>query len=125
MVRIALAAKAAKLAQKLPDAAEIKTHGVSSLIGFLSREDGRIVAYFSRFCNLQILEMALLEGKAPVSWRISPFTSACRIGLARCSPELPRRVRQYKESSPKALCGGIFSHCRHILFQKERGEEPE
>ena len=44
MVRDALAAEAAKLAQKLPDAAEIKTHGVSSLVRCLSREDGSIVA---------------------------------------------------------------------------------
>lgn len=52
-----LAAEAAKLAQKLPDVAKIKTHGFFLLGRSMSLEDRCIVTDLSPFCNPQILEM--------------------------------------------------------------------
>ena len=57
-VRGSLAAEAAKLAQKLPDVAEIKTHGFFLLGRCMSLEDRSIVIDLFPFCNPQILEAA-------------------------------------------------------------------
>ena len=89
IVSASLAAEAAKLAQKLPDAAEIKTHGFFLLGRCMSLEDRSIVIDLFPFCNPQILEAAERSEKCLFFTQKAQFIPSIRL--------LSRQTRQLHE----------------------------